>query len=252
MPGVAPADAQRTGLYIGVMAVLEWPSVNSTLSIDRNLPPYVHDTVSAYLLPSRDGFHFDLSSIYAEQPAIPHGGCKPGARDARTDCAYDHGYIQPASELLTHAGQHWLYYEARPLPHIHRWKVPARIAVARWPLNRLAAVRADPRCAATPQPCAELVTKTFKLRARVLTLNVRVGASNGSSVHVEVVQGLRSLHEPFDGFGHADAVKIKNEDTAAAQALWQRARLQQLFGMRVRLRFSLCGDAALFAWTLSL
>lgn len=239
-------------LYVGVMAILNWPSVNSTLPAKSNLPPYFHDTMSAYLLPSRDGVTFDLSSIYANQPTIPHGECKPGARDARISCAYDHAYIQPASELLTYAGQHWLYYEGRPLPHKRRWKAPAKIAIARWPLHRLSAVRADPRCAATNQSCGQIITRSFELKkAHALTLNVRAGTGAGS-LHVEVLRSLRTpqgLYEPLEGFAYPDAQPIL-EDSSNVHATWRTARLGQLNGTRVRLRFSLCGDAALFAWTL--
>jgi hypothetical protein len=244
-PGPAPPV---DGLRIGVVAIIEWPSVNSTLEMSEYRPPFAHDLVSGYLVTSRNGFTFDLSSIYTGKPAIPHGDCEPGATDALTQCAFDHAYVQPASELLTFRGSHWLYYEARPIPHKVRWKMIAYMAVARWPVNRLSSVRADPRCATpgvSPEApaCGEIISRAFVLQGAALRLDAR--ASSGT-VRVAVVRAGEA--QPLPGLAFADAVPVREDSNRAAAAWTGGGSLGPLVGQEIELHFELCGEAAIFAW----
>jgi hypothetical protein len=267
----AAARPAADALRVGVLTLLNWPKVNSTVELAHLHPPYGHDTVSAYLLPSRDGLTFDLDAVYANTPAIPHGGCEAGARGglgangAEGRCAPDHGYIQPATELLTHHGRHWLYYEARPLTHQHRWRVPAKIGVARWPLHRLTSVRADPRCAApkarggvdaaaAARACGDVLTRPFAMPAdvRAVKVNARGGEPGGSQrggLRVQLVrEGAAALTL---GFGPAARAATLYGDGPAARARAPGGGgLSALAGVQVQLRFQVCGDAALFAWRL--
>ena len=108
-----------------------------------------------YLATSRDGVHFDLEWVYAEQELVPHGECRPppychapGRRNPSADnlfeagnpedsipldelcCPFDHSITIPASQLLTVRGEHKMYYEGRSAFHENRYakRLPGGIA----------------------------------------------------------------------------------------------------------------------------
>jgi hypothetical protein len=294
-------------LQVGLASLLRW------VDVDVDSAGIAGDVVTPFLITTRDGgVTADLSAIYAEQPLIPHGSTRPlhvaraaaaperrsapwlagwpwragwrapsestsSASDNRR--CFDCGYIQPASELLTSRDSHWLFYEGRSERHFNRFDTRATIALARWPLHRLVALRALPTCEAAQGPrgaarCARIVTRPFTLPSATLELNVdgtgsgvipsareRGGLGGGgggdgsSAVFVELLSaGARPDGSALDGFGAADALPVV-ANTLRAHVRWAGAdsnpRLLALVGerRRVRLRISVCGAARLYSFT---
>ena len=58
--------------------------------------------IGVYLATSRDGIHFDTSWVYAGQPLLPAGRCRP-----RPGCA-------SLQELKEHLGSAWAHHAALP------------------------------------------------------------------------------------------------------------------------------------------
>ena len=239
----------NTGLHIGIANVLEWPKVPNP----TKRPPWRRDVTSVYMMPTRDGGKtFDLDWVYAGCPLISRGSC-----DAHGgNCAYDHGYIQPASEFVTVNDTHWLFYEARSQRHEHRWKKPATIAAATWPLHRFGSLRPgtpDTIGAFTQKgmnvsevKCGVVVSKRFRLGESSLYLNAVVG--HRSKIVVAILQADVD-GVAFVGFGEDDAVPVgPNIDSLSVRVEWKYTSLISLVGARVQIFFRLCGDAHLFAF----
>lgn len=242
-PSAAPAE---DALLLGVMTVLHWPG----LPLKR--PPYTTDVLDIFAAPTRDdGRTYDLGPVYADTPLVGRPDCQ---RNTAELCPPDHGYMQPVSELVTTAqGEHLLYYEARAVQHENRWaRVPTLIR-ASWPFHRLGGLRRDGECHRQSVPkgaseCGELVTRPFALFARSLTLNVRAAGAL-DEVRVEVLDTRTG--EPFRGFAAADAQPIARLDGRAVGVSWRGGdSLAVMRAREVQLRFSLCGNATLFAFTL--
>lgn len=272
------ARSKRAPLYVGIATVLEWPNTaglgpDGRASGKRRVP-FLTDVATPYLLPTRDGgITADLDAVYAGHPLIPRRGCRNASL---ASCAWDHGYIQPASELLTVGSEHWLFYEGRRVNHHSRFYSRAVVALARWPLHRLVGLMASPRCQGT---CGEMVTRPFRVPSARLQVNMDVRGSAASgpgalatvattfartrghsadkhlppvgqgSVQVEVLppRGVEDM-PPIHGFGLPDAVTLR-VPSLRADVRWRDHSLQQLVGQLVRLRFTICGDARLFSLT---
>ena len=283
-------------LKLGLLTVIEWPKVDA-LSKPHPMPPHAHDFMSVYLLSSRDGLSWDLSSLYSHSRLVPRGTCRPieplpnrhMAEDhvtaASRACDFDHGYVQPASEIVTSDdGRHHLYYEGRPVQHEDRWRVPARIAVATWQPHRLVALSRPPTA---PQgECALVGLRPFLFNGSSLTLNADVSAP-GALLSVDV-HGLSAAAEASaaeasaaeasaaetsgssgggGGFGPAllrgrvlgDGHRLRVQwhlhshsgALAPTAALTPKAQLAALRGRLVRLRLRLCGAARLYAFTVT-
>ncbi len=246
-------DMPREGLYLGLLTVLEWPKVGS-LEAKHPLPPYKHDIMSVYLVTSRDGVLFDLSTVYSYNQLLPRGMCSPELlRNATSSswletsirgCEFDHGYVQPASQMvISDDGRLHLFYEGRPVPHEDRWKAPARIGVATWEPQRLAALIRPPGGGASE--CGTIRLRPFHLNGTAITVNAHAPQST-SSIVVQVHVGLQ--HNPPVLEGHVQAgdgqqLAIEWHGSATLEA--QRGRL-----LRVVLR--LCGVARLYAFTVHL
>lgn len=192
-------------LRLGVMTVIEWPKLNG-LAPASSLS---HDVMGVYLVPSRDGVHLDLNAVYARNALVPRGSC------TQRECAFDNGYLQPASEIVTTTDGHSLYYEGRPVTHERRFSSKATIARAHWPLHRMAAIVHAPKCASgdsiidtaaceaeqrialsnctliacsqpRPQPrrrsdshmCGYVITRSFVMMGSWLSLNLNATGAN--------------------------------------------------------------------------
>lgn len=279
-------------LQLGVLSVLHWPKLRST-ERPRPKPPFNFDYVAPYLLPSRDGSSFGLEWVYAGRLLIPRGGCEPGALGASW-CEADHGYIQPASELLdvvvddddgralpgasapdsnappsgSHA-EHWLYYEGRDVHHERRFHRNATLLLARWRRHRIAGLAHDaetPACAARAS-CGQLRTRPFALPAGATGLELNVdAAARKASVYAKLErageQGTRASGPSAaaraqdsaarDGL---DSVPLAGVNGTSVRVRWRRRggsepELSALAGARVRLEFTLCRGARLYAFAL--
>ena len=273
----------RTGLFVGLLNVIEWGKLPEAAAE----PPFRRDVMRTYLATSRDGVSYDTSWVYEQQELVPHGECrrKPGCATvpelelhmphAMVDggwreydllcCPFDHAQVVPASSLTTAHGAHMLYYEGRYYPHEKRFQhQPTGLGVAVWREHRLGGVRRDPRL--PTGRCGSVVSKPVTrqlLRAAAaagargeahVRLNARaIGAS--SHIRAELVVGCRpgrvhrSVNErnfvPVRG-DHTDAPLLwRSRRTLALAAAAARKRRDVL-----RLRFHLCGDAKLFAFTI--
>ncbi|KAL3923189.1 MAG: hypothetical protein SGPRY_004303 [Prymnesium sp.] len=234
---------REEGIHLGILTVIEWPKIGSVYE-SHPLPPYKHDYMSVYLITSRDGELFDLSSVYSYNRLIPRGVCSSAVRDhvnwieaSMSGCEFDHGYVQPASGFVADdKGNHHLYYEGRPVQHEDRWKVPATIAVASWQRHRITALTRRPDASA---PCGEIVTRPFVLNGSELLLNADTSAK-GSSMSVDVVSAS-------SGLSLAKGIVSGNGDSL--MVWWERGQLPSLHGRQVKLRISLCGAAKVYAFT---
>lgn len=251
--GGPPPDSLRLGL----LTVLHWPKLHSLHG--RKVKEMRYDVTKAYLVTSRDGALFDLSTVYAEQPLAPHprrklttsdGGRAPDAGPwPPSDSKFDNGFILPASELVTTAREHLLYYEARNCYHIQRFRSKARIARASWARDRLGGVLRWPaaECHRAPAPagvragCGAVETRPFTLNAARLALNVRAHAD--APVSVELIDDATG--EPFAGRSAAECKPIVSDEQRAIVS-WLRvgAELGELRGRRIRLRVLLCAEPA--------
>ena len=72
--GIAGVRAEGAQIYMGLLTLIEWAKIGS-LAKKRAAPPFSRDVMSVYLITSRDGVHFDLSSVYAHNPLLPRGAC---------------------------------------------------------------------------------------------------------------------------------------------------------------------------------
>jgi len=249
---VTPMPDQK--LFLGLATVIEWPKVGS-LAKSHAQPPFAHDIMSVYLATSRDGELFDLSGIYSYNRLIPRGSCQQqliesmarngtGWLEASTNgCEFDHGYVQPASEIVTSLdGRHHLYYEGRPVQHEDRWHVPARIGVATWDHHRLAALSRAPDVPGGA--CGVVTLRPFALNVSTLTVNADV-PTNGAALTVSVFDALLpTVDQPLlqgHAIGNGRHVKVIWGPVRRPEPL-QHSRLLQL-------RFQLCGLANLFAFT---
>ncbi len=262
--GISGVRAEGAQIYMGLLTLIEWAKIGS-LAKKRAAPPFTRDVLSVYLITSRDGVHFDLSSVYAQNPLIPRGACavdKPrrqpwpaaGSAAARAAwaeraCEFDHGYMQPASSMVSAPdGRHMLYYEGRPVQHEDRWQTKATIGVATWARHRIAALARRPTLPAGE--CASLTTRAFALPAEMsgngtaLTLNADASAA-GAAISVGVL--LADEKKELAGFeGYRGQVRAA--DGPDLPVRWMRS-LGALRGERVRLRMALCGGARLYSYT---
>ena len=217
--------------------------------------------MSIYLMPTRDGGKtFDLDWVYAETPLISRGLCN----QVGSTCAFDHGYMQAASDFVTVNDTHWLFYEGRPERHEDRWKKPATIAVATWPRHRFAALEPSFDCAkqaatnntlpdntsSTQSRCGVVVTKQFRLLGSHLYINAAVGADSRIVVALLTSDPKGTYHE-VKGFDEKNAAPIgSTKDSLDIRVSWNGSELSKLHGKHVHILFRLCGDARLYAFTI--
>lgn len=257
-----------------VVTVLEWPKLSfmDRVAPSKRRTPLTRDYVQPYLATSRDGVLWDLDAIYAERALVPRGACASTVAENVSHCDFDHGYIQPASEILTTEHSHVLFYEGRQEQHDRRFAAPATIAAARWPIYRLRGLHWDPSCATARAeqlgPCGTqaygaVETRPFHLESTNLTANVagplsakngqgakRKGESGEWGLRAEVVDGRSG--EPLPGLSWAESVPLRG-DGQKLHVTWNETTLAHVtVGRLVKLRFYLCGDrTTLYSFALS-
>ena len=268
------------GLFIGVLNVIEW----GKLLIEGRDPPFERDVMRIYLATSRDGVHFDSDWAYAGQEFIPHGECRkpPGCAtnaellEALPEvfqlggpklwrelcCPFDHGILIPASQLITVGGEHLLHYEGRQVRHEERYdkNKPHAIAVAAWEEHRLAGIRRDP---AHDGICGFAVSKPFRLASRRrarqwVTVNLLTPpGDNASALLFELLPSCADARSnSLKRFSASRSLPIRGNHSSATLR-W--AHGSDVAAARVRngtkpkearLRFWLCGNVKLFAFTI--
>jgi len=267
------------GMFIGVLNVIEW----GKLLIEGKAPPFERDVMRIYLATSRDGVHFDSDWAYAGQELIPHGQCRepPGcATNAELlealpkvfelggptlwrelCCPFDHGILIPASQLVTFGGEHLLHYEGRQARHEERYdnNRPHAIAAAAWQEHRLAGVRRDPSYDGV---CGFVVSKPIRLASRRrarqwVTVNLHAPpGDNASALLYELVPSCADARTAsLKKYSARRSLPIRGNHSSA-MLRWTHgsdvaaARVRNGTNPKeARLRFWLCGDVKLFAFT---
>lgn len=153
--------------------------------------------------------------MYAAQPLIPRG----------PDGSFDKDLLFPASEIVTHADQHWLYYAGATERH----NIEPRkhgIGLAKLRLDGFVGLTAGAES-------GRVTTRPFKLDGSQLEVNVD---ARGGEVLVEV---LNANSQPIPGFAGEAAMKEENVDGVRWQPRWKgKKNLASLAGQTVCLRLT--------------
>lgn len=168
--------------YMGIAQVYEYVCRSTDPRLDQRRAAELgleedYDSVFMYLMPSRDGLHFDRSWAYA------------GVRMLPDDLTDGYHFFSPAAELVTHQGYHWLYYDRNRERHLTRFQgkdaLRNHIAVARFREGRLVRLR-------PVQENGVVVTQAFDFDpAQRLTLDV-LSWNSSSSLTVELLAAAGS------------------------------------------------------------
>jgi len=185
------------------------------------------DRTRTYLASSRDGIHFNLEWIYAQQPLI----------SAEED-SWDAGTHKHAAEIVTASGQHWLYYQG--CPHEHEWEhegdreakrgnANCAVGLVQWLRDRLVAL----------EPISDntgvLTTYPFILRGVEIAFNVDI-LKIGGHIRVELLDDKGSTQV---GLG-ADTAILINRNSTHQIAKWIGVQdLSRWLHAVVRLRISI-------------
>ena len=217
-------------LWLGLMTVIEWAKDVEEPRGD-DLPAFERDTLSVYLVTSRDGVHIDCEWVYARQPLLP--------KDGLTQADWDGGMLMPGVQLMTREHEHRMYFEGRAKTHHeHRWGGRAQMGTATWPRDQLVGIQP-----AHPDAVGLLVTKSFRPDEGGLRLVVDV-TTCGSQILVEVWMDGHSVA----GRSFADALPVTGI-SGSVMAGWQGGQgLAVPQGATVQLRFQLTGAAKLYAF----
>ena len=217
-------------LWLGLMTVIEWAKDVEEPRGD-DLPAFERDTLSVYLVTSRDGVHIDCEWVYARQPLLP--------KDGLTQADWDGGMLMPGVQLMTREHEHRMYFEGRAKTHHeHRWGGRAQMGTATWPRDQLVGIQP-----AHPDAVGLLVTKSFRPDEGGLRLVVDV-TTCGSQILVEVWMDGHSVA----GRSFADALPVTGI-SGSVMAGWQGGQgLAVPQSATVQLRFKLTGAAKLYAF----
>ena len=230
-------------LWLGLVTIIEWAKDLSE-PVGNGLPSFKRDTTQIYLVTSRDGIHIDFSWVYARQPLIPKG---------KLQGDWDSGFLLAADQIVADSSrtQSRVYFEARKTRHEDRFKEPAVIGMARWNFDAIVGLRAaDPN-----QGPAVITTKSFMIPwtnqiSVAINADARsksVGSACGEgSIHVELMEtdaaSIQLSSTPIVEEG-GTSMKIKWNNRKGTSPL---ATVKP--GSIVRLRFTLTGNARLYAF----
>lgn len=231
-------------LWIGLMTVIEWPKDTSecestSAQCGSKARHYKRDTTNVYLVTSRDGVHVDDEWVYARKPLIP----KPSRMGA--DSWYS-GFILPAAQIVTDGESHRVFFEARTTRHEDRFNSVPKIGVASWPMGRIAGIRVLDVAAGGGM----LETKAFICKATALQLILNMDTADAgpakrarciSTTTAQRTLLVELLHVADGTTLHRKAITGQSNLSLALQ--WSSSSQNAL-----RLRFTLGGTAALFAF----
>lgn len=193
-----------TGLWIGLMTVVEWAKDTVSEPVGDEHPAFERDTTQVYLVTSRDGVSVDDGWVYALRPLLQKG---------RLQASWDSGVHLPAPQIVNDASGHKVYFEARREHHEDRFKSKGVIGMASWSQHRIVGLRQ-----ANASAPAEIVTKVFGV-VQGGTLWVEVDCTRtGSRATVAV---LTADENPMVGFEATACVPIHGDAGKAVQVRWQ-------------------------------
>ena len=212
------------GVHFALMSVYEHiPKPGDHYDAEPDLVKrHDHDIVNFYIGTTRGNAMWNLSWVYAEEPMIERG----------PDGSFDKDMIFPASEIVTHNDQHWIYYNGYRERHGVGDRGPHGIGLATLKLDRFISLAAE------GESDGYVLTKPFKLEGERLFVNV---AAPDGRIEVEV---LDLEGNPLPGY----SVAHEKVDEIRFQPAWINSKsLSLLTGRDIRLRFTL-RDAELFAF----
>jgi hypothetical protein len=218
-------------IYFALLTVYEYPGDLSEGTETNTVQRHERDVMNFYLATSRDAKEWDLQRVYAGQPFIPRG----------PDNAFDKDLLLPASTIVTHQDQHWIYYcgaNERHGTEQVRFDRSHAIGLATLPLDRFYGLHAG------NEP-GIVETRPFLVTGDQLLINV--DASQGS-VAAEV---LDEFEKPIPGYTYGDIAEANNIDELRWQPRWKSgAGIASLKGRVIRLRIHL-QDATLYAFQIA-
>ncbi len=210
----------RHGVYFALLSVYEYPGDVSEGRDTDTQRRHERDVMNFYIATSRDADAWDLQWVYAGHPLVPRG----------PDGAFDKDIVLPASTIVTHDDQHWIYYAGANERHGTeqvRFERRHAIGLTTLPLDRFVGLRAGD----TP---GSVVTRPLRIEGEGLAVNAD---ARGGAVSVEV---LDAAGEPLPGYSAPDALPLVGRDELRWRPAWESDRyLAELRGRLVRLRFSL-------------
>ena len=208
------------GVYFGLLSVYDFPGDVSEGTVTDTHKRHERDVMNFYIATSRDGDSWDMHWVYAGQPLVPRG----------PDGAFDKDIILPASTIVTHADQHWIYYAGANERHGNEQvKFDRKHAIG------LATLRLDGFVGLNAGAIeGTVVTRPFMLDGNRLLVNV--DAQDGE-VRVDV---LDEAGHPLAGFSGEDAVLATELDELRWQPQWKHhSDLSDLQGRILQLKFHL-------------
>ena len=216
------------GVHFGLATIYEYPGDFSEGRETDHQKRHERDVINYYLVTSRDGDTWDLHWILSGQPIVPRGG----------DGAFDKDILFPASEIVTHGDQHWLYYLGGNERHGEGKVQPEKqraLGLATLPLDRFGGLQAKARP-------GTVTTKAFQLDGSNVLINADCQAGRCA------VEVLDREGKPLAGFTLSDCYPLTQQDALRLPVRWKKsADLSSLIGQTVRLRFHL-QDATLYAF----
>jgi hypothetical protein len=213
---------EHEGMFLGLASVYEFPYGVASAR------PFTTDIVRPYLVTSRDGERWNLDWIRSKS-LVPSGG----------EADFDHGMVLPAADWVTHGGYHWLYYAGWNSQHESHSGANANIGLVRWRRDRLLEVTL-----AEDADSGQLLTKPFEVPSRARALSVNAACEDGMvSVHMLNAQSNSVIASgSLAGIDDMDAL-VALTDSSGLQISWS-----SLMGRSARLRFTLSGQASLYAF----
>ncbi|MBM4072102.1 MAG: hypothetical protein FJ271_24725 [Planctomycetes bacterium] len=220
------------GIYFALMAVYEYPGDVSEGKKTDHKTRHERDVMNFYIATSRDADSWDLSWVYAGRPIVPRG---PAG-------SFDMDMVFPSSTVVTHKGEHWLYYAGANERH-GTFEIKPPVLFERQHAVGLAKLRLDGFvCLEAKAKLGTVVTRPFLQEGKELQVNV--DAKRG-----EVMVGvLDEKGQPIRGFSGDDARNAGNIDELRWQPRWKSdADFAALKGRTIRLKFTL-QNARLYAF----
>ena len=216
------------GVYLGLLTIIDKPK---DTRIERDASA---DTLSTYLVTSRDALNWDLGWVYARKPLLPTGS--PGS--------WDSGIVLAASNIGTNDGEHFIFYEGGRGRHDDRHATPSKIGLARFSEQRLSGLTA-----ATIYSRAFFSTKNFVLPANARSLVVNANATHGS-ISISI-SSSRDMGTKVADFSLRSAVPFHREDSSRLVARWGHgSSISQLASTVVSLQFHIGGKAVIYAFSI--
>ena len=215
------------GVHFGLLWAYEWPGDLSEGPHDL-LARHERDIMNFYILTTRGDRPWNLQWVNAQKPLIPRGPTG----------SFDKDWVQPAINIVTWNGKHWIYYAGARERHDVNGSRPASIGLATLRLDGFSFFKAK-------NDSGFVETRPFKLVGESLQVNADAG--NGK-LRVEV---LDRSGEPVDGLSAAECHPITTDGLRHGIRWGTASLLKSLQGNTIRLRFHLTGKTKLFSFTIS-